>query len=80
MGAGCSSKPKSKKTLRTFNNCYGSSGDPGCRNEGESVQRQHIMVRLVPMNVFAHNHVARALYEKTSFEITGIYMTKRLTR
>ncbi len=34
----------------------------------------------IALNVFAHNHIARALYEKTGFEVTGIYMTKRLTR
>jgi RimJ/RimL family protein N-acetyltransferase len=34
----------------------------------------------IALQVFAHNHVARALYEKTGFEITGFYMTKELTR
>ena len=34
----------------------------------------------IALHVFAHNHVARALYEKTGFEITGIYMTKKLAR
>jgi RimJ/RimL family protein N-acetyltransferase len=34
----------------------------------------------IALHVFAHNHVARALYEKTGFETTGIYMTKKLTR
>ncbi len=34
----------------------------------------------IALHVFAHNHAARALYEKTGFEITGIYMTKKLMR
>ena len=34
----------------------------------------------IALHVFAHNHIARALYEKTGFGITGIYMTKTLTR
>ena len=34
----------------------------------------------IALHVFAHNHVARALYEKAGFEITGIYLTKKLTR
>lgn len=34
----------------------------------------------IALHVFAHNRAARALYEKTGIEITGIYMTKELTR
>jgi ribosomal protein S18 acetylase RimI-like enzyme len=33
----------------------------------------------ISLNVMGHNHVARALYEKTGYEITGIGMTKRLS-
>ncbi len=32
------------------------------------------------LHVFADNHSARALYEKSGFEITGVYITKKLTR
>ena len=31
------------------------------------------------LHVFAHNCMARALYEKSGFEITGLDLTKRLT-
>jgi RimJ/RimL family protein N-acetyltransferase len=41
---------------------------------------KELNVDKIALHVFAHNHVARALYEKTSFEITGIYMMKKLTR
>jgi RimJ/RimL family protein N-acetyltransferase len=34
----------------------------------------------IRLHVFAYNQIARALYEKSGFEITGIYMTKELTR
>ncbi len=34
----------------------------------------------ITLHVFAHNRAAQALYEKTGFEITGFYMTKKLTR
>jgi len=34
----------------------------------------------IALHVFAHNHVARALYEDAGFEMTGIYMTKKLTQ
>jgi len=34
----------------------------------------------IALHVFAHNRAARALYEKTGFEITGIYLTKKLTK
>jgi ribosomal protein S18 acetylase RimI-like enzyme len=34
----------------------------------------------IALHVFAHNHIARALYENAGFEITGINMTKKLTR
>jgi RimJ/RimL family protein N-acetyltransferase len=34
----------------------------------------------IALHVFVHNRIARALYEKAGFEITGIYMTKELTR
>ncbi len=34
----------------------------------------------IALNVFAHNHVAQALYEKMGFEITSFYMSKDLTR
>ncbi len=41
---------------------------------------KELNVDKIALQVFAHNHIARALYEKTGFEITGIYMTKKLTR
>jgi RimJ/RimL family protein N-acetyltransferase len=34
----------------------------------------------IALHVFAHNHVARVLYENAGFEITGIYLAKKLTR
>ncbi len=34
----------------------------------------------IALHVFAHNRVAQALYESAGFEMTGIYMTKKLTR
>ena len=37
-------------------------------------------VNKIALHVFAHNHVARSLYEHAGFEITGIYMTKKPTR
>lgn len=41
---------------------------------------RELNVDKIALHVFAHNHIARALYEKTSFEITGVYMTKKLAR
>ncbi len=35
-------------------------------------------VQKLSLHVFAHNHIARSLYEKTGFEETGIYMSKPL--
>lgn len=35
-------------------------------------------VRSIGLNVFGYNHVARALYEKMGYRITGIGMTKQL--
>ena len=37
-------------------------------------------VEKIALRVFAHNHVAQALYEHAGFEMIGIYMTKELTR
>ena len=34
----------------------------------------------IALHVFAHNQIARALYEKTGFEITGVTMTKNLIK
>jgi ribosomal protein S18 acetylase RimI-like enzyme len=34
----------------------------------------------IALHVYAHNRVARVLYEKAGYEITGISMTKKLTR
>ncbi len=34
----------------------------------------------IALQVFAHNHIARALYEKTGYETSSIYMTKKLTK
>lgn len=34
----------------------------------------------IALHVFAYNHIARAMYEKAGFELTGLYMTKKLTR
>ena len=34
----------------------------------------------IALQVFAHHRIARAVYEKSGFEITGVYMTKQLTR
>lgn len=33
----------------------------------------------IALHVFGHNHAARALYEKTGYEITNINMAKKLT-
>jgi len=35
-------------------------------------------VQKLSLHVFAHNQIARSLYEKTGFEETGIYMSKPL--
>ncbi len=35
-------------------------------------------VQKLSLHVFAHNQIARSLYEKTEFEETGIYMSKPL--
>ncbi|MFS0656479.1 GNAT family N-acetyltransferase [Bacillus sp. 179-C3.3 HS] len=35
-------------------------------------------VQKLSLHVFAHNQIARSLYEKTGFSETGIYMSKRL--
>lgn len=38
---------------------------------------QRLGVRLVQLNVYAHNPRARALYERLGYEVTGVTMTKR---
>lgn len=35
-------------------------------------------IKTISLHVFGHNHIARALYEKMGYEVTGIQMTKRL--
>ena len=44
------------------------------------VKMKEFGIDKIALHVFAHNHAARALYEKTGFEITGMYMTKNLTK
>ncbi len=46
----------------------------------EEHQVKDLGIDKIALRVFAHNRGARALYEKTGFAITGIYMTKKLTR
>ncbi|OLP67080.1 putative N-acetyltransferase YycN [Bacillus pumilus] len=39
-------------------------------------QAQSLGVQKLTLHVFAHNQIARSLYEKTGFAETGIYMSK----
>ncbi|WP_429676965.1 GNAT family N-acetyltransferase [Bacillus pumilus] len=41
-------------------------------------QAKSLGVQKLSLHVFAHNQIARSLYEKTGFEETGIYMSKPL--
>ncbi|WMT29158.1 GNAT family N-acetyltransferase [Bacillus aerius] len=41
-------------------------------------QAKSLGVKKLSLHVFAHNQIARSLYEKTGFAETGIYMSKPL--
>lgn len=44
------------------------------------VELRRLGVRLVQLNVYAHNPRARAVYERLGYEVTGVTMTKVLAR
>ncbi len=54
------------------------NGYGGCALELMHTELRQLGVRLVQLNVYAHNPRARVLYEKLGYEVTGVKMTKHL--
>jgi RimJ/RimL family protein N-acetyltransferase len=41
-------------------------------------QVKHFGIQEIHLHVFAHNHAARALYEQLGYQVTNLYMSKKL--
>ena len=76
------------KQLRPVAFVYDFSIDEEFRRQGYGRQAllaleakvKELGIDKIALHVFAHNRVAQALYEHAGFEVTGIYMAKKLTR